>query len=153
MPQTLANSTEFHEKTTSAPGNGSEISDMVSSHELGIEVESLEHESNPYPPVVPESQPPSSQKTNFKSYEKEKTVEPWAPTEDAGKDEVILSGEVEIISKEQFVSKIAQTIPSLEKIQNDNKIPDYVRQKISEAMSLLKMDLNHRSITNAIQKG
>ncbi|MBW0506440.1 hypothetical protein O181_046155 [Austropuccinia psidii MF-1] len=93
MPQTMANSTEFHEKTTSAPGSGSEISDMVSSHELGIEVESLAHESNPDPPVVPESQPPSSQKPNFKSYEKEKTVEPWVPTEDAGQDDIILSGE------------------------------------------------------------
>ncbi|MBW0465750.1 hypothetical protein O181_005465 [Austropuccinia psidii MF-1] len=108
MPQTLANSNEFHEQTTSAPESGSEISDMVSSHELGIEVESLAHESNPDPSVLPEcehrfilnicslskpdtfvvafisAQPPSSQKPNFKSYEKEKTVEPCAPTEDAG---------------------------------------------------------------------
>ncbi|MBW0589399.1 hypothetical protein O181_129114 [Austropuccinia psidii MF-1] len=105
---------------------------MVSSHELGIEVESLAHESNQDPPVLPEcehrfilnicslskpdtfviafisAQPPSSQKPNFKSYEKEKTVEPCAPTEDAGQDDVIFSGEVEIISKEQFVSNIAQ---------------------------------------------
>ncbi|MBW0487938.1 hypothetical protein O181_027653 [Austropuccinia psidii MF-1] len=176
MPQTLANSTEFHEQTTSAPESGSEISDMVSSHELGIEVESLAHESNPDPPVLPEcehrfilnicslskpdtfviafisAQPSSSQKPNFKSYEKEKTVEPCALTEDAGQDDVIFSGEVEIISKEQFVSNIAQTIPRLEKIQNDSKIPDYVCQKISEAMSLLKMDLNCKSITNSIQK-
>ncbi|MBW0473305.1 hypothetical protein O181_013020 [Austropuccinia psidii MF-1] len=122
MPQTLANSTEFHEKTTSAPESGSEISDMVSSHEIGIEVESLAHET----------QPPR--------YEKEQTVEPSAPTEDAGQDDVIFSGEVENISKEQFVSKIAQTIPRLE------KIPDYVRQKIAEAMSLLKMDLNQPSL-------
>ncbi|MBW0525429.1 hypothetical protein O181_065144, partial [Austropuccinia psidii MF-1] len=54
MPQTLANSTEFDEQTTSSPESGSEISDMVSSHELGIEVESLAHESNPDPPVLPE---------------------------------------------------------------------------------------------------
>ncbi|MBW0509040.1 hypothetical protein O181_048755 [Austropuccinia psidii MF-1] len=143
---------------------------MVSSHELGIEVESLGHESNPDPPVLPEgehrfilnisslskpatfvidfisAQPPSSQKPNFKSYEKEKTVEPCAPTEDAGQYDVIFSGEVEIISKELFVSNIAQTIPRLE------KIPDYVHQKISEAMSLLKRDLNSKSITNSIQK-
>ncbi|MBW0465761.1 hypothetical protein O181_005476 [Austropuccinia psidii MF-1] len=139
---------------------------MVSSHELGIEIEILAHEINPDPPVLlecehrfilnicsvskPESsviafisaQPPSSQRLNFKSYEKEKTVEPCAATEDVGKDDVIFSGEVEMISKEQFVSNIAQTIPRLEKIQNDIRIPDYVRQKIAEAMSLLKMALN-----------
>ncbi|MBW0488746.1 hypothetical protein O181_028461 [Austropuccinia psidii MF-1] len=98
MPQTLANSTDFHEQTTSAPESGSEIYDMVSSHELGIIVESLAHESNPDPPVLPEcdhrfilnifslskpdtfviaflsAQPPSSQKPNYKSYEKEETV-------------------------------------------------------------------------------
>ncbi|MBW0484552.1 hypothetical protein O181_024267 [Austropuccinia psidii MF-1] len=142
MAQTLVNSTEFNEQPTSAPESGSEISDMASCHELGIEVESHSHKDNKDPPVLPESQPPSSQKPNFKSYEKEKTVEPCLPTEDAGKDDVIFSGEVEIILKEQFVSNIAQTIPRLEKIQNDGKIPDYVRQKISEAMSLLKMDLN-----------
>ncbi|MBW0573483.1 hypothetical protein O181_113198 [Austropuccinia psidii MF-1] len=137
---------------------------MVSSHELGIEVESLEHESNPDPPVLPEceyifilnicslskpdtfviafisAQPPSSQKQNFKSYEKEKTVEPCAPTEDSGQDDIIFSGEVEIISKEEFVSSIAQTIPRLEKIQNDSKIPDYMHQKIASAMSILKMN-------------
>ncbi|MBW0556521.1 hypothetical protein O181_096236 [Austropuccinia psidii MF-1] len=172
----LANSTEFHEKTTSPPESGSELSDMVSSHELGIEVESLAHESNPETSVLPEcehrfilnicslskpdtfviafisAQPPSSQKPNFKSYEKKKTVEPCAPTEDAGKDGAIFSGEVEIISKEQFASKIAQTIPRLEKIKNDSEIPDYVHQKIAEAMSLLKVDLNRKSITNSIQK-
>ncbi|MBW0481133.1 hypothetical protein O181_020848 [Austropuccinia psidii MF-1] len=149
---------------------------MVSSHELGIEVESLAHESNPDPPVLPEfehrfilnicslskpdtfvialisAQPPSSQKPNCKSYEKEKTVEPCAPKEDAGQDDIMFSGEVGIISKEQFVSNIAQTIPRLEKIKNDSKIPDYVHQKIAEAMSLLKMDLNHESIRNSIQK-
>ncbi|MBW0487264.1 hypothetical protein O181_026979 [Austropuccinia psidii MF-1] len=176
MPQTMGNSAEFNELQISAPESGSEISDMVSSNELGIEVESLAHESNPDPPVLPEcehrfilnicnlskpdsfviafisAQPPSSQKTNLKSYEKEKTVEPCAPREDSGKDDLILSGEVGIISKEQFVSKIAQTIPRLEKIKNDSKIPDYVHQKIAEAMSLLKMDLNHKSITNSIQK-
>ncbi|MBW0492630.1 hypothetical protein O181_032345 [Austropuccinia psidii MF-1] len=110
---------------------------MVRSHELGIEVESLEHESNPDTPVLPEcehrfifnicslskpdtfviafilAQPPSSQK--------EKTVEPCAPTEDAGQDDVHFSGEVAIMSKEQFVSKIAQTILRLEKNQNDSK--------------------------------
>ncbi|MBW0531949.1 hypothetical protein O181_071664 [Austropuccinia psidii MF-1] len=45
MPQTLENSTEFHKQTTSAPESGSQISDMVSSHQLGIELESLAHES------------------------------------------------------------------------------------------------------------
>ncbi|MBW0524099.1 hypothetical protein O181_063814 [Austropuccinia psidii MF-1] len=98
------------------------------------------------------AQPPSSQKLDFTSYNKEKTVEPCALTEDSGKDDIISSGEVQNISKEQFFSNIAQTIPRLEKIQNDSKIPDYVRQKIAEAMSLLKMDLNHKSITNSIQK-
>ncbi|MBW0575308.1 hypothetical protein O181_115023 [Austropuccinia psidii MF-1] len=176
MAQTLENSTEFNELQTSAPQSRSEISDMVSSHDLGIEVESLSHESNPDPPVLPKcenrfilnicslskpntfviafisAQCPSSQKPNFKSYEKEKTVEPCAPTKYAGQDDVIFSGKAEIMSKEQFVSKISQTIPRLQKIQNDSKIPDYVRQKISEAMSLLKMDLNCKSITNSIQK-
>ncbi|MBW0594095.1 hypothetical protein O181_133810 [Austropuccinia psidii MF-1] len=132
MPQTLGNSTEFHEQTISAPESGSEISDMVSSHELGIEVEILEHESNPDPPALPEcehrfilnifslskpdtfvtafisAQPPSSHKPNFKSYEKGKTVEPCAMSEDAGQDYVTFSGEVGIISKKQFVSNIAQ---------------------------------------------
>ncbi|MBW0543400.1 hypothetical protein O181_083115 [Austropuccinia psidii MF-1] len=172
MPQTPANSTEFNEQTTSAPERRSEISDMVSSHELGIEVESLEHESSPNPPVLPEcehrfilnicslSKPDtfviafisSFQKPNLKSYEKEKTVEPCAPPEDSGQDDVISSWEVEIISKEQFFSNIAQKIPRLERMQNDSKITDYVHQKIAEAMSLLKMDLNHKSITNPIQK-
>ncbi|MBW0564574.1 hypothetical protein O181_104289 [Austropuccinia psidii MF-1] len=151
MAQTPGNSTEFNERPTSAPESGSEISDMASSRELEIEVESQSHEYNQDPPVLPDSfisaQPPSSQKLNFKSYEKEKTVEPCAPTE----DDVIFSGEVEIISKEQFVSNIAQTIPRLKKIQNDCKIPDYVRQKLSEAMSLLKMYLNLKSITNSKQ--
>ncbi|MBW0590296.1 hypothetical protein O181_130011 [Austropuccinia psidii MF-1] len=90
---------------------------MVSSHDLGIEVESLAHESDPDPPVLPESQSPSSQKPNFESYEKEKTVEPCAPTEDAGQGDVILSGKVEIISKDQCVSNISQTISRLEKFK------------------------------------
>ncbi|MBW0475090.1 hypothetical protein O181_014805 [Austropuccinia psidii MF-1] len=154
MPQTPGNSTEFNELKTSAPENGGEISDMVSSHELGIEVESLAHESNPDPPVLPEcenrfilnicsvskpdtffiafisAQPPSSQKPNFKSYEKEKPVEPFAPTEDKGRGDAL-------------------------KIRNDSKIPDYVHQKIAEPMSLLKMYLNQlgkRPNTNATKK-
>ncbi|MBW0570798.1 hypothetical protein O181_110513 [Austropuccinia psidii MF-1] len=131
MAQTPRSSTELNEQPTSAPESGSEISDMASSCELG--------------------QPPSSRKPNFESYEKEKTVEPCATTEDDGKDDVIFSGEVEIISKEQFVSNIAQTIPRLEKIQTDSEIPDYVCQKIAEAMSLLQMDLNRKSITNSKQ--
>ncbi|MBW0471637.1 hypothetical protein O181_011352 [Austropuccinia psidii MF-1] len=176
MPQTRGNSTEFNELQTSAPESGSESSYMVISHELGIEVETLAYESNPDPPVLPECehrfilnicslskpdtfviafnspQPPSSHKPNFKSYEKEEVVEPCAPTEDAGQEDTILSGEVEIKYKEQFVSKISQTIPSLEKIYNDSKISDYVHQKIAEAMSLLKIYLNRKSITNSIQK-
>ncbi|MBW0585571.1 hypothetical protein O181_125286 [Austropuccinia psidii MF-1] len=177
MPQILANSTEFHEQTTSAPESGSEISDMVSSHELGIEVESLAHESNPDPPVLPEfehrfilnicsisktdtfviafisAQPPSSQKPNFKSYEKDNTVEPCSPTKDARQYDVIFSGEVEIISKERFVSNIAQTIPRLTKTQNDSKIPYYVRQKLAEAISLLKMDLNSVEVGKLLPEG
>ncbi|MBW0477010.1 hypothetical protein O181_016725 [Austropuccinia psidii MF-1] len=105
---------------------------MASSHELGIEVDSLAHESHPDPPVLPEYQPPSSQKLNFKSYEKEKTVEPCAPTEDAGQDDVIFSGKVEIISKENFVSNISQAISRLEKIQNDSKIPDYAGVEVGK---------------------
>ncbi|MBW0492456.1 hypothetical protein O181_032171 [Austropuccinia psidii MF-1] len=128
---------------------------MVSSHKLGIEVESQSHENNQDPPVLPESHPQSSQKQNSKRYEKQKTVEPCAPTDYAGKDDVIFSGEVETISKEQFVSNIAQKIPRLEKIQKDSKITDYVCQKISEARSLLKMELNclgKRSNVNATKK-
>ncbi|MBW0483759.1 hypothetical protein O181_023474 [Austropuccinia psidii MF-1] len=146
MPQNPGNSTEFNEKRTSAPGSGSEISDMVSSHELGIEVESQSHGNNQYPPVLPKSQPLSSQKPNFEIYEKEKRIEPCAPAEGAGKDDIIFSGKVEIILKEQFVSNVSHTIPRLEKIQNDSKIPDYVCQKIAEAMSLLKMDLNCKGL-------
>ncbi|MBW0538110.1 hypothetical protein O181_077825 [Austropuccinia psidii MF-1] len=176
MPQTPGNSTELNELQTTAPESGSEISDMVSGHELGIEVESLAHESNSDPPFLPEcehkfilnifslskpdtfviavisAQPPSSQKPNSKKYEKENTVEPCAPTEDAGKDDIIFSREVKIISNEQFVLKISQTTQRLEKIQNDSKLPDYVCQRISEEMSLLKMDLKHKSITISIQK-
>ncbi|MBW0531925.1 hypothetical protein O181_071640 [Austropuccinia psidii MF-1] len=80
MAQTPGNSTDFNEQPTSAPESGSEISDMASSCELGMEVESQSHEDNEDPPVVPECQPPSSQKPNFESYEKEKTVEPCALT-------------------------------------------------------------------------
>ncbi|MBW0556328.1 hypothetical protein O181_096043 [Austropuccinia psidii MF-1] len=54
MPQTPGNSTEFHEQRASAPESGSEISDMVSGHELGIEVESQSHENNQDPPVLPD---------------------------------------------------------------------------------------------------
>ncbi|MBW0556212.1 hypothetical protein O181_095927 [Austropuccinia psidii MF-1] len=53
MPQNPGNSTEFIEKGTSAPESGSELSDMVSSHELGIEVESQSHENNQDPPILP----------------------------------------------------------------------------------------------------
>ncbi|MBW0491903.1 hypothetical protein O181_031618 [Austropuccinia psidii MF-1] len=116
LPQTPGNSAVFNELKTSAPESGSEISDIVSIHRLGIEVEINSHEDNQDPPVLQESQPPSSQKPNFKSYEKETTVEPCSPTEYSGQDDIIFSGKVEIISKEQFVSNIAQTIPSLEKI-------------------------------------
>ncbi|MBW0483061.1 hypothetical protein O181_022776 [Austropuccinia psidii MF-1] len=127
--QTLENLTEFNEFQTTAPESGSEISDMFFIAFIS-------------------DKPPSSQQPNFESYEKEKTVEPLKPTEDAGKYDVIFSGKVEIMSKEQFGSKITQTIPRLEKIQNDSRIPDYVHQNIGEAMSLFKMDLNHRPITN-----
>ncbi|MBW0489266.1 hypothetical protein O181_028981 [Austropuccinia psidii MF-1] len=137
LSQTTGNSTEFNELQTSAPESEREVSDMVSSHELGIEVESLAPESNPDTPYFPEcehrfilnicslskpdtfviafisSEPKSLQKPNFGSYEKEKTVEPCGPTEDAGQDDIIFSGEVEIISKEQFVSRIAQKVPRL----------------------------------------
>ncbi|MBW0580770.1 hypothetical protein O181_120485 [Austropuccinia psidii MF-1] len=154
--------------------SGSEISDMVSSHELGIEVESLSYEINTDPSVLPEfehrfilnicnfsnpdnffiafisAQPPSSQKLNFKIFQKEKTVETCKPTEDSGQDAVPFSGEVKIISKETSFSKITQTIGRLEKIQKDSKTPD-VNKKIAEAMSLHKMDLNHTSMTNSIQ--
>ncbi|MBW0512615.1 hypothetical protein O181_052330 [Austropuccinia psidii MF-1] len=92
------------------------------------------------------AQAPSSQKPNFKSYEREKTVEPCAPTEEAGKDDVIFSGKVEIISKEQFVSKITQKIPRWEKIQKGSKIPDYVCNKITQEMTLLKMDLSCKGL-------
>ncbi|MBW0534631.1 hypothetical protein O181_074346 [Austropuccinia psidii MF-1] len=144
------NSTELNELQNSAPESGSEMSDMVSSNELGIEVESLENENNQDPPVLTEAQPPSSQKPNLKSYEKEKTVEPCAPKEDAVQYHIILSGKAVIKSEENIFSKITQTNPMLEKIENDSEIPDYVPQNIGEAISLLKMYLKHKSITNWI---
>ncbi|MBW0512328.1 hypothetical protein O181_052043 [Austropuccinia psidii MF-1] len=154
MPQPPGNSTEFNELKTSAPESGSEISDMVSSDELGIEVERLTLENNQDPPVLPEcehtfmlnicylskpdsffrafisAQPPSSQKQNLKRYENGKTVIPCALTENVGKDDIIFSGKVEIIYKEQFVPKITHTFPRLEEIQNNSKTPDYVCQKV-----------------------
>ncbi|MBW0497036.1 hypothetical protein O181_036751 [Austropuccinia psidii MF-1] len=54
MTQTPGNSTECNELPTSAPESGREISDKVSSRELGIEVESQSHEDNQDPPVLPE---------------------------------------------------------------------------------------------------
>ncbi|MBW0527783.1 hypothetical protein O181_067498 [Austropuccinia psidii MF-1] len=108
MPQTLGSSLEFNELQTSTPESGDKISDMVSNNKLVIEVKSLEHENYQDPPVIqdcehtfilnicnlsePDSfliafisaQPPSSQRLNLKSYEKEKAVEPCEPTEDAG---------------------------------------------------------------------
>ncbi|MBW0572616.1 hypothetical protein O181_112331 [Austropuccinia psidii MF-1] len=54
MAQTPGNSTEFNQLPTSAPESESEISDMESSCELGIEVESQSHENNQDPPVFPE---------------------------------------------------------------------------------------------------
>ncbi|MBW0489263.1 hypothetical protein O181_028978 [Austropuccinia psidii MF-1] len=84
MPQTLGNSTELHEQTPSAPESGSEISGMVSSRELGIEVESLAHESNPDPPVLPECKGlgkrpniNATKKTNKKHHTFEATKDPW----------------------------------------------------------------------------
>ncbi|MBW0532547.1 hypothetical protein O181_072262 [Austropuccinia psidii MF-1] len=95
--RTPGNSTELNELQTSALESGSEIYDMVIIHELGIEVGSLAHESNPDPQVLPKcelrfilnicslskpdtfvvtffsAQPQSSQKPNFKSHEKEKS--------------------------------------------------------------------------------
>ncbi|MBW0493424.1 hypothetical protein O181_033139 [Austropuccinia psidii MF-1] len=99
MPQEPENSTEFNDLLTSAAEKGSEISDMVSSDEFRIEVESLSHENNQELPVFPDcdyrfmlkicdlsnpnsffidfisAQPPSSQKQDFKSDEKGKTVD------------------------------------------------------------------------------
>ncbi|MBW0590572.1 hypothetical protein O181_130287, partial [Austropuccinia psidii MF-1] len=54
MAQIPGNSTEFNEQPTSAAESVSEISDMTSSRELGIEVESQSHEDNQDPPVLPE---------------------------------------------------------------------------------------------------
>ncbi|MBW0464256.1 hypothetical protein O181_003971 [Austropuccinia psidii MF-1] len=162
MPQTPGNSTEFNEIWTSAPENGSQIFNMVSSNELGMEVEILAHGKNQDPPALPEgehtfilnisnlsktdsffiaiifAQPPSSQKPNLKRYDKEKTVEACEPTEDAGHNVVFFSGKVEIIYNKQFVSKN----------KKDSKIYGNVFQKICEAMRLLKMDMNLKSITN-----
>ncbi|MBW0507204.1 hypothetical protein O181_046919 [Austropuccinia psidii MF-1] len=111
MPQAPRISEQLNQLPTSSPESVSEISDMVISNELGIELEILAHENNQDPPVIPESfilsQPSSSQKTDLKSYEKKITVEPCAPTEDVGQDEVISSGKFEIISKKPFSSKIS----------------------------------------------
>ncbi|MBW0464240.1 hypothetical protein O181_003955 [Austropuccinia psidii MF-1] len=52
MPQTLGNLTELNELPASGLESGSEISYMVSSNEVGMEVESLEHENNQNPPIL-----------------------------------------------------------------------------------------------------
>ncbi|MBW0460288.1 hypothetical protein O181_000003 [Austropuccinia psidii MF-1] len=102
MQQAPRISTELNQLPTSALESGSEFSDMDSSNEIDIGVESLTHEKNQDPPVLTEcehkfilnifnlskpddfsiafisAQPSSSQKPNLKSYEKEKTVEPCA---------------------------------------------------------------------------
>ncbi|MBW0492197.1 hypothetical protein O181_031912 [Austropuccinia psidii MF-1] len=132
MLQIPGNSTELNEQRASAPESGNETSDMVSSHELGIKVESQSHEYNQYPPVLPESQPPSSQKLNFQSYEKEETSEPCVPTDNSGQDDVIFSGKVEIISKEQFSSNISQ------KTQGWKKFKKIVKFLIMYVKRLLK---------------
>ncbi|MBW0569536.1 hypothetical protein O181_109251 [Austropuccinia psidii MF-1] len=119
--QTPGISTELNQLPTSAPGSGGEISDMVSSDELGIEVESLEHENNTNPPVLLESLI-----ENLKIFKNKNNVEPCAPTEDSGQDQKIFSGKVEIISKEQFVSNRIKTIPRPGKVGNDGKTPYYV---------------------------
>ncbi|MBW0515668.1 hypothetical protein O181_055383 [Austropuccinia psidii MF-1] len=54
MPQIPGNAKELNQLPTSASKNGSKISDMVSSNELGIEVESLVHENNQDPQFLPE---------------------------------------------------------------------------------------------------
>ncbi|MBW0581684.1 hypothetical protein O181_121399 [Austropuccinia psidii MF-1] len=54
MAKTPGNSTKFNKLPTSAPESGSEMSDMASSRELGIEVESQSHKDNQDPPVLPE---------------------------------------------------------------------------------------------------
>ncbi|MBW0587826.1 hypothetical protein O181_127541, partial [Austropuccinia psidii MF-1] len=54
MAQTPGNSHEFNEQPTSTPESGSAISDMASSRESGIKVESQSHEDNQDPPVLPE---------------------------------------------------------------------------------------------------
>ncbi|MBW0463871.1 hypothetical protein O181_003586 [Austropuccinia psidii MF-1] len=100
MQQTTIFSTQLAQLSNFSPESGSEISDMDSSNELGIEVESLEPENNLDPPVLPEFEhklifnPPSSQNPNLKRYDKEKSVEPWALTEDVRQDEVVFSGKL-----------------------------------------------------------
>ncbi|MBW0529490.1 hypothetical protein O181_069205 [Austropuccinia psidii MF-1] len=172
MPQTLGNSTEFHEQTASAPESGSQISDMVSSHELGIKVESLAHESNPDPPVLPEcehrfilnifslskpdtfviafisAQPPSSQKPNFKSYEKEKAVEPCTPIEDSGQDDEFSVGRLKVYPRNNLSQKLLKKSQGSKKLKMIVKFLIMCIEKLAVAMSLLKMDLNHKSITN-----
>ncbi|MBW0478849.1 hypothetical protein O181_018564 [Austropuccinia psidii MF-1] len=175
MHQTTKISTELNQLPASSPESGSAISDMGKSTELEIEVESLAHENHEDPLVLSEcehklifnilnlskpdeffigfisDQPSSSQEPNLKIYKKENNVKTCTPTEDSGKDEVIFSGKVEIISNEKFVSKITQKILRLEKIQNGINIPDYVHQNIGKAKSLLKMDLNCKAISNCIK--
>ncbi|MBW0470516.1 hypothetical protein O181_010231 [Austropuccinia psidii MF-1] len=126
MPKTKGNSTELNKLPASSPESGSKISYMVISNQLGIEVESLSHENNQDPPVLPEfehkfifnicnlskpnsfliafisDQPPSSPKQNLNIYGKEKTFEPCEQTEDAGQDDVFFSGKLGIMSKEDF---------------------------------------------------
>ncbi|MBW0525495.1 hypothetical protein O181_065210 [Austropuccinia psidii MF-1] len=115
MTQTLGNSTEFHEQRTSAPESGSEISDIVSSHELGIEVEIQSHENNQDPPVLPESSKLS--KTYFYDLSDGKDCGTLLTNRRCWARSLNIQWQVEIISKEQFVSNIAQKIPRLEKFK------------------------------------
>ncbi|MBW0463951.1 hypothetical protein O181_003666 [Austropuccinia psidii MF-1] len=54
MPPTLGISKGLDQPLTPAPESGSEISDMSISNEFVIEAESLEHENNKDPPLLPE---------------------------------------------------------------------------------------------------
>ncbi|MBW0558119.1 hypothetical protein O181_097834 [Austropuccinia psidii MF-1] len=143
MAQTPVNSTEFNELSASAPDSGSKIFDMASSRELGIEVESQSHEDNQDTPVLPECEYASI--LNISNLSKPDIVSyPLFQVSLQALRNLILKAMrrkrlLNLVHRQKMLGKMM-----LKEIQNDSKIPDYVCQKIAEAMSLLKMDLNRK---------
>ncbi|MBW0501107.1 hypothetical protein O181_040822 [Austropuccinia psidii MF-1] len=56
--------------------------------------------------------------------------------------EVLFGAEIELITKEQFLTNSSQIDPILEGISKDARIPQYVRQKLQKARELLVADID-----------